>query len=271
MRQDTNNWVEFEKDDYRIRALAPFKNFRGLDIPWDSLEELSRQTECVAKATRSRIVVKLSAGQFGLPVQVFVKRYCLRTWLRVLLRTGRKTRAREEFDLGWRLMDKGVKTPRPVWLAEGRGQAGPYSLLATEALPQAESVVQRWQRCTTEKQRLGVLEALGHFTARLHSLGFYHDDYKAKHLLLFPERPALVREFYLIDLLGGSFPPLLSSLRRAKNLYQMIRSFMPKQGGYGFTPEHRDLFLIAYAGSAMEAAKWSHWIKRVGRMKGRVI
>jgi tRNA A-37 threonylcarbamoyl transferase component Bud32 len=271
MRQDTNSWVEFDANDYHIRALAPFKRFRGLDIPWHSVFELADEAEYVAKATRSRIVVKLAAGQYGLPVEVFVKRYHLRTWLRVLLRRGRKSRAREEFDLGWRLMGKGIKTPRPVWLAEGRGGAAPYSLLATEALPEAESAVDRWLRCETEERRHEVLTALGCFTARLHDLGFYHDDHKAQHLLIFPDRPAVMKEFYLIDLLGSSFPPLLSRMSRARNLYQMIRSFNPKHCSYGFTHAHRDAFLLAYAGSASEAREWSHLVRRAGRRKGRVL
>lgn len=271
MKQDTNNWVEFDAGDYHIRALAPFRRFRGLDIPWDSSAALENETEYVAKATRSRIVVKLAAGHYGLPVEVYVKRYHLRTWLRVLLRSGRKSRAREEFDLGWRLMGKKVRTPRPVWLAEGRGAEQAYSLLATEALPGAESAVDRWVRCETEERRHEVLVALGQFTARLHDLGFYHDDYKAQHLLIFPDRSAVMQEFYLIDLLGGSFPPHLSRTRRARNLYQMIRSFNPKHCSYGFTHAHRDAFLLAYAGSAMEAAEWSRRVKRAGKRKGRVL
>lgn len=271
MPHDTNTWVEFGKAGYRIRALAPFRRFRGLDIPWEFADALEGETEYVVKNSRSRKVVKLAAGQYGLPVEVFVKRYCLRTWFRVLLRSGRKTRAREEFDLGWKLMGKGIKTPRPVWLAEGEGAEIPYSLLATEALPEAESVVERWLRCETERQRRELLVALGQFTARLHDLGFYHDDYKASHLLIFPDRPSLAQEIYLIDLLGGSFPPVLSTLRCAKNLYQMIRSLIPKRRDFGFTEGHRDVFLVAYAGSAVEAAGWSRWVRYVGRLKGRVL
>ncbi|MCY3024205.1 MAG: hypothetical protein NTW87_34955 [Planctomycetota bacterium] len=271
MSLDTNTWVELDASGYHIRALAPFKRFRGLEIPWDVPEDLIEDTERVVKMSRSRTVVKLAAGQYGLPVEVYVKRYYLRTWFRVLLRTGRKTRAREEFDLGWRLMAKGVKTPRPVWLAEAKGSVGPYSLLATEALPDVESAVERWLRCETERQRHELLTALGQFTGRLHDIGFYHDDYKAGHLLIFPERPSLPKELYLIDLLGGSFPPVLSRYRRAKNLYQMLRSFTPKRKNFGFTREHRDAFLMAYSGSTMDALAWAKWVTHIGRLKGRVI
>ena len=266
---DTNNWVEFDQQGYRIRALAAFKRFRGLDIPWDTPSELEETAERVVKASRSRKVVKLAAGQFGLPVEVYVKRYNFKTWLRLLLRAGRKTRAGEEFDLGWRLMSKGIKTPRPVWLAEACGTLSPYSLLATEALPSAESAVERWQRCETEDQRGDLLSALGHFLGGIHDTGFYHDDFKAAHVLIFPDRPSLPKEFYLIDLLGGSFPPMLTRLRRAKNLYQILRSFLPKRKQLGFTDAHRALFLEAYAGSAMEARAWSKWVDRIGRIKGR--
>jgi tRNA A-37 threonylcarbamoyl transferase component Bud32 len=267
--QDTNNWVVFDADGYHVRALAPFKRFRGLEIPWDDMASLEEGTERVVKASRSRKVVKLAAGQYGLPVEVFVKRYNFRTWLRFIFRAGRKTRAREEFDIGWKLMAKGIRTPRPVWMAEADGAVSPYSLLATEALPGAESAQDRWLRCDTEKQRRELLIALGQFTGRMHDAGFYHDDYKAGHLLIFPDRPSHPREFFLIDLLGGSFPTVLTRVRRAKNLYQMIRSFLPKRKDFGFTKDHREIFLLAYSGNALETMTWSKWVDRVGRLKGR--
>lgn len=266
---DTNHWVEFDQQSYHIRALAPFKRFRGLDIPWNDPEDLEASTERVVKSSRSRKVVKLAAGMFGLPVEVYVKRYNFRNWLRFLLRAGRKTRAREEFDLGWKLMSMNIRTPRPVWLAESDGTVSSFSLLATEALPQAESAQDRWVRSRSEHERLELLVALGNFTGRLHDAGFYHDDYKAGHLLIFPDRPSRPREFFLIDLLGSGFPAVLTRLARAKNLYQMIRSFIPKRRNFGFTRDHRDIFLQAYAGSPMEAANWSKWVDRVGRLKGR--
>ena len=270
-RTGTNTWVEFDTPDYHVRALAPFKRFRGLDIPWDNAGELEDSSERVVKSSRSRKVVKLSAGNFGAPVEVYVKRYNLKSWLRVLLRAGRKTRAREEFDLGWKLMEKGIRTPRPVWLAEAQGRASRFSLLATEALPYAESVLDRWTRCQNEDERLDLLLAVGQFIGQLHDLGFYHDDCKAGHMLIFPDRPSLPSEFYIIDLLGSSFPTVLTRLSRAKNLYQIIRSFTPKKKSLGFTDAHRYAFLMAYATSAANAAMWSKWVSRVGKMKGRVV
>ena len=142
-------------------------------------------TERVVKASRSRKVVKLAAGHFAAPVEVYVKRYNFRNWYGRLLRAGRKTRACEEFDLGWRLLSKGIKTPRPVWLAEAKGAFSQFSMLATEALPEAESAVERWTRCLFEKQQRELLTALGRFVAQIHDAGFYHDDFKAGHLLIF--------------------------------------------------------------------------------------
>jgi tRNA A-37 threonylcarbamoyl transferase component Bud32 len=269
---ESKNWLHLECNGYDVRTLAPFKKFRGLDIPWENAAELEDSIERVVKSSRSRKVVKLAAGHFGAPVEVYVKRYNFKSWMRMLFRTGRKTRAREEFDLGYRLMEKGIRTPRPVWLAEAKGTLSRHSLLATEALPEAESAVDRWMHCELEAERQELMVALGRFVGMIHDAGFYHDDFKADHLLLFPNRPAVPEEFYIIDLLGGSFPAVLSTLRRAKNLYQMIRSFVPKRRTLGFTQEHRDLFLLAYScGNAIEAEKWSKWVKRVGRLKGRKV
>lgn len=266
---DTNNWVVLQKTGYHIRALAPFKNFRGLDIPWEDTNELEEVTEQVVKSSRSRKVVKLAAGQFRSPVEIYVKRYNFKSWLRRLLRTGRKTRAGEEFDLGWKLLGKGIRTPRPVWLAEEAGHMSRFSLLATEALPYVESALDRWSRCDSESERSELLVAMGQLAGQLHDSGFYHDDLKAGHLLIFPERPSLPQNFYLIDLLGGSFPPFLSHMRRAKNLYQIIRSFIPKRYHLGFTRDHRMIFLKAYSGSKNDADFWSAWVDRIGRVKGR--
>jgi tRNA A-37 threonylcarbamoyl transferase component Bud32 len=269
---DPKNWVELESNGYNIRALAPFKKFRGLDIPWEDAGELEEVTERVVKSSRSRKVVKLGAGHFGTPVELYIKRYNFKSWYRLLFRAGRKTRAREEFDLGYQLIQKGLRTPRPVWLAEAKGALSSHSLLATEALPEAESAVDRWMRCEEEAERRELMIALGRVVGRMHDAGFYHDDFKAGHLLLFPNRPAAPEEFYIIDLLGGSFPTALSTLRRAKNLYQLLRSFLPKRRNLGFTQEHRDYFLLSYScGNALDAHQWSKWVNRVGRLKGRKI
>ncbi|MFH0938003.1 MAG: lipopolysaccharide kinase InaA family protein [Planctomycetota bacterium] len=269
---DAKNWAEFDAGEYRVRALAPFKKFRGLDIPWEHLEELLETTERVVKVSRSRKIVKLAAGHFGAPVEVYVKRYNFRTWRHWIWRIGRKTHARKEFDLGWQLMSKGFKTPRPVWLAEAKGALSRYSLLATEALPDVESALDRWMRCDLESQRRELLIALGQLVGQIHDAGFYHDNFKATHLLIFPHRPSLPEEFYIIDLLGGLFRPTLTPLRRAKNLYQIIRSFLPKRRKLGFTLEHRDLFLLTYsADSTPDARQWSKWVDRIGRLKGRKV
>jgi tRNA A-37 threonylcarbamoyl transferase component Bud32 len=267
---DASNWIEFESHGYHVTTLAPFKKFRGIEIPWEHPEELDASTERIVKSSRSRKVIKLAAGHFGTPVEVYVKRYNFKTLLGVILRAGRKTRAREEFNLGWKLQSKGIRTPRPVWMAEAKGALSRFSLLATEALPDVESVEDRWMRCENEAERHELLVALGRFVGKIHDAGFYHDDFKAGHILIFPNRPSVAEEFYLIDLLGGSFPPILSTLRRAKNLYQLIRSFVPKRRELGFTRTHRDLILLAYsAGNAEDAAHWAKWLDRVGRLKGR--
>ena len=64
---------------------------------------------------------------------------------------------------------------------------------------------------------------------------------------------------------------MLTRLHKAKNLYQVIRTFVPKRRHFGFTREHRDTFLLAYAGSVVDAHNWSRWVARVGRLKGRAV
>jgi tRNA A-37 threonylcarbamoyl transferase component Bud32 len=262
-------WETVLRGEWRLRFLPPFRRFRGCELPWDNLGELALDAERIVKSSRSRKVVKLSAGQFGTPVELYVKRYNFKTWYGPLLRSARRSRAKEEFDLGWKLIAKGVRTPRPVWLAESRGLLAPYSILATEALPEVETMVERWRRLTTNDERCELLTALGRFAYNIHALGFYHDDFKAEHVLVFPNARSDPNEFYLIDLLGGGFSHRVPKLRRAKNLYQLLRSFMPKRGDLGFTTRHRDCLLAGYAEFPTQAVAWRRRVNRVGLLKGR--
>ncbi|MCW8129313.1 MAG: hypothetical protein KIS92_02925 [Planctomycetota bacterium] len=262
-------WHSQERNGYRIRCLGPYQRFRGLDIPWDDADALATVTEFIAKSSRSRKVVKLAAGQFGTPIELYVKRYNFKTWYGPLLRVTRNSRAREEFDLGWKVMEAGIRTPRPVWLAEDLGTVSRYSLLATEAIPECENAMERWWRLETEAERCEMLLALGRFILMFHDRGFYHDDCKAGHFLILPHAPSSASEFFIIDLLGCSMTRSVSRLNRAKNLYQILRSFLPKKDDHGFTDAHKTVFLQAYGGSLAEAAKWSRWVDRVGKLKGR--
>lgn len=262
-------WHTIEKGGYRIRCLGPYQRFRGLDIPWNDAEAMALMTEFVAKSSRSRKVVKLAAGQFGTPIELYVKRYNFKTWYGPYLRVTRKSRAREEFELGWKVMEAGIRTPRPVWLAEATGAVSRFSLLATEAIPECENMMERWWRLESEPERRELLLALGRFILTFHDRGFYHDDCKAEHILALPHAPSSPAEFFIIDLLGCAMKRSVSRLNRAKNLYQILRSFLPKREDHGFTPDHKALFLQAYGGSLAEAAIWDKWVNRVGTLKGR--
>jgi len=268
---DKSTLLVYEQDGYRITTLPPFRRFRGLDIPWDSIDDLNEESEMVEKFSGSRKMIHLAAGQYGLPVEVHVKRYAVKTFLKLLLRTVRKSRAREVFDLGWKLLSKKIKTPRPVWLAEAKGPLSRYSLLATESLPSAESAFERWTRCANDRQRIELLTAIGQFAAVLHDAGFCHADCKSSHLLIMNNRPSSADEFYVIDLLGAHFSSVLSPVARARNLFKLIRSFIPKCHCAGFTPDHRRLILKSYAGSESDADYWDAWVDQIGRMKGQKI
>ena len=267
----TAEWHTGEHQGYRIQCLRPYQRFRGTEMPWDKLADLLRMTEEVTKSSRSRKVVKLAAGHFGTPLELFVKRYNFKTWYGPYLRMTRRSRAREEFELGWVLKDAGIRTPTPVWVAEQMGTPSRYSMLATEAIPAAENIWERWMRLDEEECRLDLMRAVGHFLLLLHERGFYHDDCKSGHVLVRLDSPSDPREFFVIDLLGCGLLGRLSRLRRAKNLYQMLHQFLPRHQDLGFREHHREEFLEAYGGSKAEGARWSRWVDRVGGLKGRRI
>ena len=156
-------WHTGHANGYFIQCLPAYRRFRGIAIPWDRAAELAETTEEIAKSTRSRKVVKLAAGHFGTPLEIYVKRYNFKTWYGPYLRAVRRSRAREEFELGWALTDAGIKTPRPVWLAEDESSLPRCSIIATEAIPDAENVMQRWSRLGSEVERRELLTALGRF------------------------------------------------------------------------------------------------------------
>ena len=268
---DKSTLLVFEQDGYRISTLPPFRKFRGLDIPWHSVEDLHEESELVEKFSDSRKVVHLAAGQYGLPVEVHVKRYQHTSILKRALACVRKSRSREAFELGWRLLDKKIKTPRPVWLAEVKGAFSCHSILAHESIPEGESAFERWMRCATDRQRLELLTAVGQFVAVLHDAGFCHDDCKSSHLLILPHRPSSADELHVIDLYGGYFSRALSPLARARNLHKLVRSFSSKRLNTGFTVEHRRVILKAYGGSERDADYWETWVSQIGRMKGQKV
>lgn len=268
---DKSTLLVIDQGCWRITTLPPFRQFRGLDIPWESIDDLSEESEFVEKYSDTRKVVHLAAGQYGLPVEVHVKRYAYKSSWKVFLSCVRKSRAREVFDLGWKLLSKKIKTPRPVWFAEARGPFKRYSVLANESIPEAESAFERWNRCINDRQRAELLTAVGQFVAILHDAGFCHNDCKASHLLILPNRPSSADEFHVIDLLGGSFSSGLSPVARARNLYKLIRSFIPKRQCAGFTADHRRMILKAYGGSENEADYWHIWVDQISRVKGQKV
>jgi tRNA A-37 threonylcarbamoyl transferase component Bud32 len=267
----TVEWHHARAGQYRIQCLQAYRRFRGTEIPWEDESDLAGATEQIVKSSRSRKVVKLAAGHFGTPLELYVKRYRLKTWYGPCLRLVRRSRAREEFDLGWALIDAGISTPRPVWLAEQSGPLRRYSLIATEAIPGVETVLERWRRLHGEQERAELLSAVARFLRQLHERGFYHDDCKSGHVLVRLHAPSSPSSFYILDLLGGRLRTSVSDFSRGKNLYQMLRHFIPRRGSVGFLPAHREIFLEAYGGSAAEAARWGRWVKRIGRLKGRVL
>lgn len=262
-------WHLDQKGSYRIQCLPPYKRFRGTEIPWEHPVDLDETTEEVIKKTRSRKVVKLAAGQYGTPLELYVKRYNFKTWYGPYLRMARQSRAREEFELGWALMDAGIRTPRPVWLAEEVRTPSRYSLLATEAIPLAENALQRWHRLQDDQDRRDLVRAMGQYLYLMHERGFYHDDCKAAHMLIRLEAPSSPKEFFVIDLLGCGLKGRLTRMQRAKNLYQVMRHFHPRKQSIGFTKEYREELLVAYGGSRLDAEKWSDWVNRIGHLKGR--
>ncbi len=229
-----------------------------------------RHAEWVTKYSASRKVVHLAAGQYGLPVEVHVKRYAIKTFLKALLHTVRKSRAREVFATWAGDCFRKNQHAAPGLAGRSERRAAALQHPRHGVASRRGSAYDRWQRCTNDRQRRG----LAHRPRPAHRHDgrrrFCHGSLpKSTHLPIFPSRPSVLEEFYIIDLLGGGFPHVLSPLKRARNLFKLVRSFIPRQTDSGFLPEHRRAILKAYAGSEMEADVWENWVERIGRMKGQ--
>jgi hypothetical protein len=119
------NWqhmseTRYHRDGLSGRCLSPLADFDLANLPWDTAPLLRSPSQhlslpyCV-KRSRTRAVLALDMKDpIGRPVRVYAKRCRMRNAIKRLASVGRSGKCRREWDLGWRLLERGIPTCLPL-------------------------------------------------------------------------------------------------------------------------------------------------------------
>lgn len=134
---------------------------------------------------------------------VFFKRYnCLGLGYR-LKNMFRPSRALKSWRAGWKFLELGVPTPKPLaCLEERRYRLLGRSYVLFEQIDNAISLLDAWADFDGE-QRRNLLLSLGTEIGRLHKLGLIHGDLNWRNILVQKTRSGT--EIFFVDLDGSRF------------------------------------------------------------------
>jgi len=151
-------------------------------------------------------------------------------------------RARNEWMAGHALEVLKLDTPRTLALLEGKGRRSSY--VVTELKPALReldrSIHEEWAPGTPPSRRRPLIRLAAALVATLHARRLYHNDLKAKNLLL-GRRADGAPALWIIDLTGVRVGRRFTERRRRKNLAQLDTSLPPEA-----TAADRMRFLALY-------------------------
>ncbi|MBN1866805.1 hypothetical protein JW916_05890 [Candidatus Sumerlaeota bacterium] len=274
-------WLDTSEQDYgrdglRGRCLGPLVDFDLVGLPWDTAPDPPKSgnasgsaTPVCVKRSRTRCVLALDVKDpIGRPVRVYAKRCRVRNGLRRLVSIGRAGKCRREWDLGWRLLERGIPTALPLLWAEKRAAGGMMTenYLVTLGLENALPFRALWNEVRgSDSERRFWIEQLGRFVRRTHDAGFAHDDLSTSHIFLGQEK----REkddpprFCSIDLDGGRLGDKVGPFRRTHNFFQVFRSLPRRSVG----PEERRVFFDAYSEGAWDERRVRAIERQIDRIR----
>jgi len=237
-------------------------------IPWDDLRRAPEPNLRLAKASRTRRVVRLDFAPRGRPPRpVYAKRVSVRDWRKRLGCLFVGSKARHEWEAGFRLREKGIATALPVVYAELR--RGPWLIenyLVTEAIADARPLRLELELLDSPSARCELLLQLAGWLSGVHHLGFYHDDCSTQHIFVSPlsgPPPEGQRRFWFIDLDNSRFYGATVPWRlRVKNLFQLLRS-VPAQWA---SRDERLYFVEAYLEATAETERKARAIAAMRRL-----
>lgn len=208
-------------DGFRVWFVPEAEPLRPWAIPWkDVRRNPERHPEIpLYKMSSLRTVVRFDGA--GLPL--VVKRSLLRRFPQRLLAPFRLAKEAEELLLAHRWIAAGWRTPEPLFYAEGHDEqfAVPVRYLALRPLPSGLTEGKALFR------RVGFRtphwEELARFTARQHSAGTLHADYRADHLH-FAEAEGPAAMPWQLDLDGSRVLETVSLAARRRVLLRLFQS-----------------------------------------------
>jgi hypothetical protein len=236
--------IPYRRGTLRGRCLAGYESFDLSAIPWDRLGSQSHDGIDLAKRSRTRRVVRMEFAPDGeAPRGVYAKRVQVLDNRKRIGALLIPSKARHEWNAGYRLIEMGVATARPVVFAEEwRGPWLAASFLVTEELVGARSLREELARVDDRRGRRNLLAEFGCWLWSVHRRGFYHDDCSAEHVYVRTEKDAeketpaekessgrktaaVSEAFLFIDLDNCRFHRrAVPWWRRVKNLFQVLRS-----------------------------------------------
>jgi tRNA A-37 threonylcarbamoyl transferase component Bud32 len=251
----------------RIRTAAGVAHATG-DFPVETLQQLleapdepiQRRDQTVVKNSPGSVVVRTTlSGDGSQAWDVAYKRCRTRTWFKSLAALFRPSRARVAWLRGHAVLQRGIRTARPLAVVTPRGRPLPRaSYLVTEWIGQGLSLhawaAQLFQQPAAQRRCRAdqTAEALGRTLGTMHAEGLAHRDLKGSNLLLIPGVAAV--EVCLIDLEGLRIRPAVDFQTRCRDLARLAASV---EAHPWVTRSQRLRFLRAYlAASPWDALEW---------------
>jgi tRNA A-37 threonylcarbamoyl transferase component Bud32 len=151
----------------------------------------------------------------------FLKRYnCLGGGYR-LKNIFRISRALKSWRAGWKFLELGLPTPRPIACVEERRlRLLGRSYLLFEMLDGAHCLLDFWSDLSAERRR-EVLSLLGAEIGMMHRLGLLHGDLNWRNILV--RRACGAPETYLVDLDGCCFVGSVTRERAERDMSHFFR------------------------------------------------
>jgi tRNA A-37 threonylcarbamoyl transferase component Bud32 len=194
---------------------------QAIQSPWQS-------------AATDKTVVKIGGRSY------FFKRYnCLGGGYR-LKNLFRNSRALKSWWAGWKFLELGLPTPRPIaCLEERRLRLLGRSYLLFELLDGAQSLLDRWAGLSAEGRR-DVLSLLGSEIGNMHRRGLLHGDLNWRNVLVREISRSL--EVYFVDLDGCSDAGGVNREQAEKDMSHFFRDMQRNQA----TGEETALFMASW-------------------------
>ena len=163
--------------------------------------------------------------------------------MRFLKGLFRPSKAASEFNMGMKLLLRGVFTPKPILWGEVRPMGAvleEYLVMerALDVLPLPKCL---WRTARSPVERRRLLEATARAVREVHDAGILHGDLNSSNILI--KKTDSSYRATLIDFAGSKDLVSLSDLHREKDLSRFLRSLLPH-----VREEDKSFFRSVYAG-----------------------